>query len=168
MATRKPLTCPLSSHSSDKTSRHAVRLSGEANLRPITSSLCVFEIIMDCCDTAVRCLCSSMVPGGGLWKHHPRTVPPHERNAERTASGIPSSMFPHSALRTRPRNDYPTHFRTRTWCRGHRHPGLLSIAVAMRNVFSSVRQRNIAVGVAVCGFAAAMASIPFVVRKRMT
>ncbi|CAN0100771.1 unnamed protein product [Scytosiphon promiscuus] len=38
----------------------------------------------------------------------------------------------------------------------------------MRNLFSTVRQRNLALGVAICGFAAATASIPFVIRKRMT
>ncbi|CAN0099392.1 unnamed protein product [Ascophyllum nodosum] len=33
---------------------------------------------------------------------------------------------------------------------------------------ASLRKRNTIVGIAVCGFAAAMASIPFIVRKRMT
>lgn len=50
----------------------------------------------------------------------------------------------------------------------YRVPGTSERFAEMRTLFTTVRQKNLAVGIAVCGVAAASASIPFAIRKRMT
>lgn len=103
--------------------------------------------------------------GGAVETSSPNQSPLTNGKRTEMVPGFPGNDVP--AL---PQQRSPAITGARTAPRTHEQPGLLCIAAAaaMRNVFSSVRQKNIAVGVAVCGFAAAMASIPFVVRKRMT